>query len=87
MIVKAAVSIFDRRQGEKVRIPVHRHCDAFQILHDFGYKKGIDYIELEQGFLDEHDNFYDRVAAMRHAIECKQITNPESTSLFSEDLW
>ena len=87
MIVKAAVKVLDLRQNREICIPCMRHCDAFHILHELGYRKNTDYKELAQGFLDEHDIFYDRVAAMRHAIECRQITNPESTSLFSEDLW
>ena len=86
MIVSAAVKIQDLRQNKEIIIPCHRHCNAFQILHDFGYKIS-EFKTLAQGFLDEENNFYDRIAAKRHAIECHQIESSEYTELFSEDLW
>lgn len=87
MIVKAAVKIFDFRQNKDWIIPCMRHCDAFYILKEFGYKRDIDYKELEQGFLDEQDNFYNRIDAMNHAKQHNQILAPEYNKLFSEDLW
>ena len=47
MIVKAAVKIFDFRQNKDWIIPCMRHCDAFYILKEFGYKRDIDYKELD----------------------------------------
>lgn len=88
MIVKAAVKIFDIRQNKEWIIPCMRHCDAFYILKEFGYKKNTDYKELEQGFLDEHDNFYNRLSAKKHAQEFNQLKeNTRCAELFSEDLW
>lgn len=87
MITRAAVKIHDLRQNKEIIIPCHRHCDAFLILKEFGYKQVIDYKILEQGFLDEHDNFYSRVAAKRHALACAQIIETEFSELYSEDLW
>lgn len=88
MIVKAAVKIFDMRQNKEIIIPCMRHCDAFDILKQFSYKKNIDYKELAQGFLDESDNFYDRIAAKKHAREFNQLKeNTRCAELFSEDLW
>ena len=88
MIVNAAVKIFDLRQNKEVIIPCHRHCDAFWILKQFGYKKNIDYKEIAQGFLDEVDNFYNRVEAKTHAKTCKQnIMDTDSAELFTEDIW
>ena len=88
MIVKAAVKILDKRQNKEIIIPCMRHCDAFDILKQFSYKKNIDYKELAQGFLDEHDNFYDRIAAKKHAQEFNQLKeNTRCAELFSEDLW
>lgn len=91
MIVSAAVKIKDLRQDKEIIIPCHRHCDAFYILKEFGYKKNIDYKEIAQGFLDEHDNFYNRVEAWKHAYIHDQINSDalEHTiqELFSEDLW
>ena len=91
MIVSAAVKIKDFRQDKEIIIPCHRHCDAFYILKQFAYKKDIDYKEIAQGFLDEHDKFYNRVEAWKHAYLCDQI-NPDALEhttqeLFSEDIW
>ena len=88
MIVKAAVKIFDIRQNKEWTIPCMRHCDAFYILKEFGYTKNIDYKELEQGFLDEYDNFYNRIAAKKYAQEFNQLKeNTNCAELYSEDLW
>ena len=88
MIVKAAVKIFDMRQNKEIIIPCMRHCDAFEILKAFNYKKNIDYKEITQGFLDEHDNFYDRLAAKKHAQEFNQLKeNTSCAELYSEDLY
>lgn len=89
MIVKAAVKIMDLRQNKEWIIPCHRHCDAFYILKELNYKKNIDYKEIEQGFLDEHDNFYNRVDAWHEAYKYRQLkmVDPSCHELFSEDLW
>ena len=92
MIVKAAVKIFDKKQNKEWCIPCMRHCDAFYILKEFGYKKDIDYKEIAQGFLDEHDKFYNRVEAWKHAWRHRQIKADEEEyyqckELFSEDLY
>ena len=86
MITSAAVKIKDLRQNKEIIIPCY--CDAFYILKQFSYKKDIDYKEIAQGFLDENDNFYDRVAAKKHAQEFNQLKeNTRCAELFSEDLW
>ena len=88
MIARAAVKIFDKRQDKEIIIPCHRHCDAFLILKEFGYKRFEDYEEIAQGFLDEHDSFYERVSAWRHAREYGQVAVEYSPrELYSEDLW
>ena len=86
MIVRAAVKIFDKKQNKELILPAHRHCDIFYILKEFGYTKQ-DYIELEQGFLDEHDNFYNRVAAYDEVMKCGQKEKRNAAALYSEDLW
>ena len=89
MIVKAAVVIFDCRQDFEIVIPCHRHCDAFQILKDFGYSRD-DFKEISQGFLDEHDNYYTRTEAYTHAVACGQIPRLDDKAhneLYSEDLY
>lgn len=89
MVTKAAVIIFDKRQNKNIIIPVHRHCDAFYILKEFGYKINIDYTILQQGFLNQKDEFMTRVEAYNEALHCNQITpqTPFPTELFSEDLY
>jgi hypothetical protein len=88
MIVKAAVKVLNLHTNEEMTIPCHRHCDAFYILHLFNMKQSVDYKQVEQGFLDEHGNFYDRIAAKKHAQEFNQLKeNTRCAELFSEDLW
>lgn len=88
MITKAAVKIYDIRQDKEWIILCHRHGDAFYILYEFGYKKNIDYKELAQGFIDEEGNFYDRIAAKKHAQAHDQLKeNTRCAELFSEDLY
>lgn len=85
MISRAAVQIEDKRQNKIIIIPCHRHCDAFRILKEFGYKRE-EYDIIEQGFLTENDLFLSRTQAKRHARACGQDKSI-GTELFSEDLW
>lgn len=90
MVCCAAVKIIDYRQnGKEIIIPCHRHCDAFQILHDFGYKKLQDYKEIEQGFLNETGEFLNRREAWDEAYKCRQLkmVDPSYRCLYSEDVW
>lgn len=89
MIVKAAVKILNLHTNEEMLIPCHRHCDAFYILHLFNMKQSVDYKQIDQGFLDEYDNFYNRVEAWHEAYKCRQLkmVDPSNHELFSEDLW
>lgn len=88
MITSAAVKIKDLRQNKEIIIPCHRHCNAFYILKEFGYRRYIDYEEIAQGFLDEFDNFYNRIDAYIHAVNCGQISVENYPhELYSEDLY
>ena len=88
MIVKAAVKVLNLHTNEEMVIPCHRHSDAFYILHLFHMRQDVDYKQIAQGFLDENDNFYDRIAAWKHAWEYHQLDEEyKPTELFSEDLW
>lgn len=95
MICRAAVKIYDKRQNKEIVIPCHRHCDAFLILKEFGYNRFVDYEELAQGFLNEHDEFLSRTEAWREARKNNQIFVIDDTlsylnpckELYSEDLW
>lgn len=91
LITHAAVKIYDLRQDKEIVIPCHRHADAFLILKEFGYKRHVDFKELEQGFLDCNGNFLNRVAARSEAIIHDQYKpcypDHDFMELFSEDLW
>ena len=99
MIARAAVKIdfYIHNCIQEIIIPCHRHCDAFKILHDFGFKKNIDFREKEQGFLNEKGEFLTRTEAMKEAITCHQLLDSfieqhiedecPPTILYSEDVW
>ena len=89
MIVKAAVKVLNLHTNEEMVIPCHRHCDAFYILHLFNMKQNVDYKQIDQGFLDENDKFYNRVEAWHEAYKYRQLkmVDPSHHELFSEDLW
>ena len=90
-IARAAVKIFYKRQGKTIIIPCHRHCDAFQILRDFGYRKLIDYYEIDQGFLDAKDSYLNRIEAKQRVIQIGQKVTEDfddnCSELYSEELW
>ena len=88
MIVQAAVKLDIKGLDSFSIVPVHRHGDIGRILNAFGFKPGKGYKILEQGFLDEHGNFYNRVSAMKEAKRCKQyLIGEEKEELFSENLY
>lgn len=99
MVTRAAVKIdyWNHNTKQEVIIPCHRHCDAFQILHDFGFIKGVDFREKEQGFLNEKGEFLTRTEAWREAKRCNQFLDSyieehindivPPTILYSEDIW
>lgn len=100
MVCRAAVKIYDKRQNKEMIIPCHRHCDAFLILKEFGYRKGEDFKEIEQGFLNECGEFLGRIDAWHEAKRCNQFTQEYKNELaqeiyhpatprqlFSEDVW
>ena len=89
MITKAAVKIYDKRQGKEVILPCHRHSDIPYVLYALGYKKIEDYLILEEGFLTEDGVFLNRHFAWLDAITDNQllIRNNDYQELYSEDLW
>lgn len=91
MITSAAVRIYDKKQGKEFIMPVHRHCDAFYILKQLGYKStDFNSKQADQGFVDENDKFYNRVEAHRHAWNHNQLKDEKEyhpRELFSEDLY
>lgn len=91
MIVSAAVRIHDKKQDKDIVIPCMRHWQPFYILKELGYSlNDFTSTQDDQGFLDEHDNFYNRIDAHKHAWAHSQLVNEPNYNarpLFSEDLW
>lgn len=97
MVVRAAVIVYDHKQRKEITIPCHRHCDAFQILKEFGYRNVADYKEIAQGFLNERGEFLSRADAWQEAKRCNQFLDTyieehiedivPPTILYSEDIW
>ena len=93
LVHHAAVKIHDLRQDKDIIIPCHRHCDAYQILHDLGYKFN-DFVTVSQGFLvGPSDRYVSRTEAYDLAWDNKQLSEEEYArgravrELFSEDVW
>lgn len=90
MIEKAAVKIKPFHEEHTYLIPCHRHADAYEILHMFGYKQAT-YEVICEGFITDSGMFLDRYEAAEYAYDHGQLVDdPETehiTQLFSEDLW
>ena len=87
MIVQAACRVYIPGVGTYGILPLYRHSDAGKIFKTFGFKLGECKI-VEQGFLDNCGNFYNRKSAMQEAKRCKQpLIREEKEELFSENLY
>lgn len=90
MIVQAACRIAIDGVDDIQIIPLHRHGDMGKILKAFGFKPNEGYKILEQGFINEQGDFYNRKSALRHVNECGQqvlLGNFNTDELYSEDLY
>ena len=81
MIVSACV-IFQTPEGQEIKIPCHRHEDAFAIMEQFNLPK----MPFRIGFLDHIGIFMDARSAKAHAFSCGQI-NELYGELHTEELW
>lgn len=66
-----------------------RHGHIIQSMVDVGFITDMkrDYVHShEQGFIDEHGDFWDRTESRQIAIHAGQI-QPDHGTLYSEDLW
>lgn len=77
-----AVAIIHRGKTYSLPRP-KRHHHVIRFIAD---QTGADYVDGEQGFLDDAGNFLNRAAAARHAFTCGQIKE-EKKGLCSEDVW
>lgn len=88
MILAAAVKFYIEKTNEEVILCGHRHCDVFEQLGLLGFEPQKGYKEIEQGFIDDENNFLTREEAYFHAVDCWQIEDDRNTKiLYSEDLW
>lgn len=97
MILASAIKYKIEATGKEVILCGARHGDVFTQLEALGFKPRQGYEEIEQGFIDHHNNFLTRKEAFEHAKMCGQICekiiyereekSPFGTEMISEDLW
>lgn len=98
MILAAAIKYKINGTGETVVLCGARHGDVYAQLHPLGLKSTNDYEEIEDGFIDHHNNFLTRKEAFEHAKQCGQLSSKiiyerehnecvGGTNLISEDLY
>lgn len=69
---------------QTLTITAKRHADAYEQLATIKTKP----LEVEEGFVDENWNFYNRFQAVKIAKMFKQIpADFQGVELYSEDLW
>ena len=90
MITQAACKVMIPDNDDEYHvIPLHRHGDIGRIFKEFGYQPGECKI-IEQGFIDNKGNFYNRKAAaeyMKARGQRTRLGNLPMEELFSEDLY
>lgn len=98
MILASAIKFRIEATGEEVVLCGCRHGDIFMQLPALGFEPRKGYKEIEQGFIDNNNNFLTREEAFEHAKQCGQISSKiayardhgESVGgkqMISEDLW
>lgn len=97
MILCAAIKYKIVSTGKEVVLCGARHGNVFVQLEALGFKPREGYEEIEQGFIDHHNNFLTRKEAFYHAKECGQLCDKiiyerenggcGGLNLISEDLW
>lgn len=95
MIVCAALEVQVEGLDHKTIIPCWRHGKGFEILKDLGYAPKTKYKVKREGFINHKGEFLDRKEALKHALECGQLSathryyqeNHNINELYSEDLY
>lgn len=88
MIVASAIKFHIEATNRDVVLCGLHHSSIFEQLKNLGFKPKDGYKEIEQGFIDNNNNFLTRKEAYLHALECGQLhLTRSSKELFSEDLW
>lgn len=78
-IVCAAIMINDN-----MVISAHRHCDAYEILHNDGIAASS--VKIVEGFITDEQKFVDRYEAAKIAFAANQ-TETLCSPLYSEDIY
>ena len=97
MILAAAIKYKIESTGKEVVLCGARHGDVFKQIEALGFEARKGYEEIDQGFIDHHNNFLTRKEAFEHAKMCGQISantiydrenkNPFGKNMISEDIW
>ena len=97
MILAAAIKYKIESTGKEVVLCGARHGDVFAQLKALGFEARKGYEEIDQGFIDHHNNFLTRKEAFEHAKMGGQISantiydrenkNPFGKNMISEDIW
>lgn len=95
MIVCAALEVQVEGLNHKTILPCWRHGKGFEILKDLGYAPKTKYKVEREGFINHKDEFLDRKEALKHALECGQLSathryyqeDHNINELYSEDLY
>ena len=97
MILASAIKFRNTETNKEFVLCGARHGDIFKQLEDIGFAPKQGYEELDQGFIDHHNNFLTRSEAFKHAKMCGQLADKiiyerehggiGGKNLISEDLW
>ena len=98
MILASAIKFHIEATDKDVVLCGCRHGDVFAQLDALGFDPHKGYKEIEQGFIDNHNNFLTRQEAFEHAKQCGQLCakivyarehgeDIGGLNLISEDLW
>lgn len=95
MIICAALEVQVEDLEWTTIAPCWRHGNGYEILRDLGYAPRTKYKILRDGFINHKGEFLDRKEALKHAIECGQLSathrfyreDHNIDELYSEDLY
>ena len=97
MILASAIKYYIEETGKEVILCGARHGDIFKQIELLGFDPRKGYKEIEQGFIDNKNNFLTREEAYEHAKMCGQICEKiiyerenacvGGKKMISEDLW
>lgn len=95
MILCAAVKVHFNKLDKDLIIPCIRHGNVRRDLRQIGLVESEDFSYVEEGFLDNRENFFNRTEALIKAKEVGQLPmavlwdkqDGSVDELFSEDLY